>query len=103
MSRISSAITAMNGERITSAEAVKMISMSRFSISQHFIVRRGGKGEKRGRPKAFQLNAAVHVREEVDSDMSSNALFVAEQEDVFEFGQPAAIDGENDFIDDLVL
>ena len=33
------------------------------------------------------MNVTVHVRKEVDGDVSAHALLIAEKEDVFQFGK----------------
>ena len=45
------------------------------------------------------MDLAVDVREEVDGHTGPDALFVAEEEDVFELGQAIAVHREDDLVE----
>jgi hypothetical protein len=64
-------------------------------------MRRGGKRQQRGSAQAFEINLAVHVRKEIHSDAGFHAFFIAQEKDFLELRQAAAVDGENNFIDDM--
>ena len=51
---------------------------------QHFVVRRGIKGEQRRIAESFERELAVDVREKVHRKPAADALFVTPQEDFFQ-------------------
>src|SRR5207245_4149857 len=65
------------------------------------VVRRRRKGQQRRRAQLLEMYLAVHMRKEVDRYPCAYTLFIAEQEDLLELGQPVAAHGENDLVDDL--
>ena len=76
--------------------------MKRLVSRQDFVVGRGGEGEERGVADAFERDVAVDMGEEVDGDAAADAFFVAPEEDFFEGGEGVGLDGEVDFVDDVL-
>src|SRR5688572_20666816 len=63
-------------------------------------MRGGRKGQERRCAEAVQVDLAVQVRKEIDRYPRADAFFITEQENFLELRETAAVDREDDLVDD---
>ena len=74
-------------------------STPRLTSESEAVARRRREREERRSVELLELHAREHVGEEVEDEPRLDAHLLAEQKDVLELRQVAAVDGEDDLVD----